>query len=79
MSSKATRKTAPKLNLYQTVTDRIIASLKAGVIPWEKPWKSPHFIYSRLRLWPCSMAYWRDHPVALSSRSPFDRLYGSLE
>jgi antirestriction protein ArdC len=25
------------------VTDRIIASLKAGVIPWEKPWKCPHF------------------------------------
>jgi N-terminal domain of anti-restriction factor ArdC len=43
MSSKAAKKTAPKLNLYQTVTDRIIASLKAGVIPWEKPWKSPHF------------------------------------
>ena len=43
MSSKAAKKTAPKFNLYQTVTDRIIASLKAGVIPWEKPWKSPHF------------------------------------
>jgi antirestriction protein ArdC len=43
MSSKDAKKTAPKFNLYQTVTDRIIASLKAGVIPWEKPWKSPHF------------------------------------
>jgi antirestriction protein ArdC len=32
-----------KASLYQTVTDRIIASLKAGVIPWEKPWKSPRF------------------------------------
>jgi hypothetical protein len=30
-------------SLYQTVTDRIIASLKAGVIPWEKPWKTPRF------------------------------------
>jgi antirestriction protein ArdC len=43
MSKKAPTKAAPKFNLYQTVTDRIIASLKAGVIPWEKPWKSPHF------------------------------------
>ena len=30
-------------NIYQTVTDRILSSLKAGVIPWEKPWQTPHF------------------------------------
>ena len=30
-------------NVYQIVTDRIIASLKEGVIPWEKPWKAPTF------------------------------------
>jgi len=30
-------------NIYQTVTDRMISSLKAGVIPWEKPWKTPRF------------------------------------
>lgn len=30
-------------SIYQTVTDRIISSLKAVVIPWEKPWKSPRF------------------------------------
>lgn len=30
-------------SIYQTVTDRIISSLKAGVIPWEKPWKAPRF------------------------------------
>jgi antirestriction protein ArdC len=35
--------TAAKPNIYQIVTDRIIHSLKAGVIPWEKPWKTPHF------------------------------------
>ena len=28
---------ASRPSIYQTVTDRIIASLKAGVIPWEKP------------------------------------------
>ncbi len=33
----------PKPNLYQTVTDRILASLKAGIIPWEKPWNSPRW------------------------------------
>ena len=32
-----------KPSVYQLVTDRIIASLKAGAIPWEKPWQTPHF------------------------------------
>jgi antirestriction protein ArdC len=41
MSKKAA--TAAKASVYQIVTDRIIASLKAGVIPWEKPWLTPHF------------------------------------
>jgi antirestriction protein ArdC len=27
-------------SVYEIVTDRIISSLKAGVIPWEKPWSS---------------------------------------
>ena len=27
-------------DLYQTVTDRILESLEAGVAPWVKPWKS---------------------------------------
>jgi antirestriction protein ArdC len=38
-----TARTTAKPNIYQIVTDRIIHSLKAGVIPWEKPWKTPHF------------------------------------
>jgi antirestriction protein ArdC len=33
-----------KLNIYQIVTDRIIASFEKGVIPWEKPWKSPKYV-----------------------------------
>ncbi len=28
-------------NVYQTITDRIIDSLKAGVVPWQRPWRSP--------------------------------------
>ena len=35
--------TSNRPSIYQTVTDRIISSLKAGVIPWEKPWKSPRY------------------------------------
>jgi antirestriction protein ArdC len=38
-----TARTAAKPNIYQIVTDRIIDSLKAGMIPWEKPWKTPRF------------------------------------
>ena len=41
MSKKAA--TASKPSVYQIVTDRIIGSLKAGVIPWEKPWQTPNF------------------------------------
>ena len=26
------------INVYQMVTDRIIAELQKGIIPWEKPW-----------------------------------------
>ena len=37
------KQTKDRSSLYQTVTDRIIASLKAGKIPWEKPWKTSHF------------------------------------
>ncbi len=35
--------TSNRPTIYQTVTDRIISSLKAGVIPWEKPWNTPRF------------------------------------
>ena len=26
------------LDLYQIITDRIVAELEQGVIPWQKPW-----------------------------------------
>lgn len=35
--------TTDRPSVYQIVTDRIIASLKEGIIPWEKPWKAPTF------------------------------------
>ena len=40
--SKQTAATS-KPNIYQAVTDRIIASLKECIIPWEKPWQAPTF------------------------------------
>ena len=35
--------TSGRPSIYQTVTDRIISNLKAGMIPWEKPWKTPRY------------------------------------
>ena len=43
MSKTSAKKPTSKPNLYQTVTDRFVASLKNGIIPWEKPWNTPHF------------------------------------
>jgi antirestriction protein ArdC len=43
MAHRHHRNAASRPSIYQTVTDRIISSLKAGVIPWEKPWKSPRY------------------------------------
>lgn len=36
MTTKKTKKV--KLDVYQSITDRIIASLEKGVSPWVKPW-----------------------------------------
>ena len=30
--------TSTKIDVYQLVTDQIIALLEQGVIPWQKPW-----------------------------------------
>jgi antirestriction protein ArdC len=43
MAYRNHRNAGSRPSIYQIVTDRIIASLKAGVIPWEKPWKTPHY------------------------------------
>ena len=40
MKKSASKKsTTPKLTIYETVTARIIESLKVGIIPWSKPWR----------------------------------------
>ena len=35
---KTNTTTAMKANVYQMVTDRIIAQMEKGIIPWHKPW-----------------------------------------
>ncbi|WOK36178.1 ArdC family protein [Sphingomonas sp. C3-2] len=38
--SRGHRKGAARTNLHQTITDRIIAELEAGSVPWVQPWAS---------------------------------------
>jgi antirestriction protein ArdC len=58
----STRKTSkPARDIYQEVTDRIVAALEAGTVPWRKPWntrKSGHLqnpisgtIYRGVNVW----------------------------
>jgi antirestriction protein ArdC len=37
---RATLNDAPRVDIYKDVTDRIIAQLEAGVMPWARPWKA---------------------------------------
>jgi antirestriction protein ArdC len=43
MAHRNHRNAASRPSIYQTVTDRIISSLKEGMIPWGKPWKTPGY------------------------------------
>lgn len=35
-----TRAQTPQRDLYQTVTDKIVAAMEKGVAPWRKPWRT---------------------------------------
>jgi len=37
---KTTHSPTPTIDLYQKVTDRIIAALENGLVPWHKPWSA---------------------------------------
>ena len=37
---KQRRSTAPRQDIYTTITERIMAALEAGRIPWQKPWNA---------------------------------------
>ena len=34
-------KTKAKKDVYQAVTDRVIAALEEGTVPWQRPWQGP--------------------------------------
>jgi Antirestriction protein len=34
------RSARPRTNLYEQITNRIIAELEAGRVPWVQPWES---------------------------------------
>lgn len=56
-SKSAARKTAPatsRPDVYQIVTDRIVAALEGGVIPWRKPWNA---VYGLPRNYATGAAY----------------------
>ena len=50
-----------KLNVYEMVTDRILAELEKGNIPWHKPWIVPTIKYKgvKVEVDPKSCAYSR--------------------
>jgi antirestriction protein ArdC len=41
-TTEAARSTASRGDLYQEVTDRIIAEMETGRLPWVKPWDTAH-------------------------------------
>lgn len=57
---KATN-TTPK-NVYQMVTDRIIAQMEQGIIPWHKPW---HGILGTRSSEDCAVSYESGRPYSL--------------
>jgi antirestriction protein ArdC len=46
--------TTPRPDVYQIVTDRIVAALEGGVIPWRKPWSA---VYGLPRNYATGAAY----------------------
>ena len=53
--------TTPK-NVYQMVTDRIIAQIEQGIIPWRKPW---HGILGKRSSEDCAVSYESGRPYSL--------------
>lgn len=44
-SRKTTKPSAARADLYQQVTDKIIAALEKGVAPWRRPWRSAQNVH----------------------------------
>lgn len=49
------------LNVYQMVTDRIIAQMEQGIIPWRKPWKT----FGAFSESECAISYVSRRPYSL--------------
>lgn len=50
------------INVYQLVTDRIIAQMHQGIIPWRKPW---HGILGKRSSEDCAVSYESGCPYSL--------------
>ncbi len=61
-SSPATRATASRGDLYDDITNRIIAELEAGALPWVRPWASSEVAA----------------PLALPRNAATDRCYSGI-
>ena len=53
------------MNIYETITDRLISQLESGVVPWRKPWSSANA--SGLKL-----------PVNRSTQKPYRGINSAL-
>jgi len=42
--TRGSRSKKPRRDLYQDVTDTIIAQLEAGAVPWVQPWGRDHIV-----------------------------------
>ena len=40
MATTTKKRAAPKRDVYQDVTDRIVEAMERGVVPWRQPWKN---------------------------------------
>ena len=47
----------PKIDIYQEITNRVIAALENGTVPWQQPWVSVNGIgaYNRVSRKPYSL------------------------
>lgn len=56
-----------KMDIYQIVTDKILASLDAGIVPWHKPWSTGQArnamtgrTYSGINVWLLALSSYND-------------------
>lgn len=65
---KSTRRRSKRPDVYQIITDRIVAALEAGTVPWHKPWKGADFMPKNL----VSKKAYRGVNVFMLALAPFN-------